>query len=86
MEGAVMNERIYMLCDLEVDEKGRVTDIFTRGDMRRRFMDLGLIGGTEVTCLLKTHKGDISAYLVRGTVIAIRSEDVREIFIKKLRE
>ncbi len=79
-----MNRRIFMLNELAPYEKGRVTDIFTKGDMRRRFMDMGLIVGTEVTCLMQSRGGDIAAYLVRGTVIAIRSDDVREIFIEKL--
>lgn len=78
-----MNRRIYTLCELSENERGIVTDIFTRGDMRRRFMDMGLIKNTEVSCLLK--KPGISAYLVRGTLIAIRSDDVREIFIEKIR-
>ena len=79
-----MYRRIFMLNELAPYEKGRVTDIFTKGDMRRRFMDMGLIVGTEVTCLMQSRGGDIAAYLVRGTVIAIRSDDVREIFIEKL--
>ncbi|MBQ8790749.1 MAG: ferrous iron transport protein A [Ruminiclostridium sp.] len=81
-----MNRRIYMLYELEQGETGRVTDIFTTGDMRRRFMDMGLIRGTKVSCLIKSAGGHISAYLVRGTVIAVRSDDVREIFVEKLRE
>lgn len=78
-----MNRRIYTLCELSEKEKGVVTDIFTRGDMRRRFMDMGLIKGTKISCLIK--KADIAAYLVRGTLIAIRNDDVKEIFIEKIR-
>ena len=81
-----MNENVTAcaLCELEAGESGRVTAIYTKGEMRRRFMDMGLIVGTEVTCLMQSRGGDIAAYLVRGTVIAIRSDDVREIFIDKL--
>ena len=49
-------------------------------------MDMGLIADTKVTCILKSSKGDISAYLIRGAVIAIRCEDVREIFVVKIKE
>lgn len=80
------NVTVCTLCQLEAGESGRVTAIYTKGDMRRRFMDMGLIADTKVTCLLKSSKGDISAYLIRGAVIAIRCEDVREIFVVKIKE
>lgn len=80
------NVTVCTLCQLEAGESGRITAIYTKGDMRRRFMDMGLIADTKVTCLLKSSKGDISAYLIRGAVIAIRCEDVREIFVVKIKE
>lgn len=80
------NVTVCALCELEAGESGRVTVIYTKGEMRRRFMDMGLITNTKVTCLLKTSKGDISAYLIRGAVIAIRREDVRDIFVVKTEE
>lgn len=43
--------------------------------MRRRLTDLGLIAGTKVTCLGKSPAGDPAAYLIRGTVIALRKGD-----------
>ena len=43
--------------------------------MCRRLMDLGLIAGTKVTCLGKSPAGDPAAYLIRGTVIALRKAD-----------
>lgn len=83
-----MNENVTVcaLCELEAGKSGRVTAIYTKGEMRRRFMDMGLIADTKVTCLLKSSKGDISAYLIRGAVIAIRREDVKDIFVVKTEE
>ncbi len=77
------NVTVCTLCKLEAGESGRVTAIYTKGEMRRRFMDMGLITDTKVTCLLKSYKGDISAYLIRGAVIAIRCDDVKDIFVVK---
>ena len=57
----------------------RVIGIETDGDMRRRFMDMGLIRGTAVECVGRSPGGDPSAYLIRGAVIAIRSEDTKSI-------
>ncbi|MBR4305372.1 MAG: ferrous iron transport protein A [Ruminiclostridium sp.] len=76
-------QNICSLCSLLKGEGGTVIGINTKGDMRRRFMDMGLIAGTKVSCMLKSAKGDISAYLIRGALIAIRCEDASEILVKK---
>ena len=51
------------------------------GSIRRRLLDIGLVEDTEVECLGKSPLGDPCAYLIRGAVIAIRSEDCRNILI-----
>ena len=51
------------------------------GSMRRRLLDIGLVEGTRVECLGKSPSGDPSAFHIRGAVIAIRSEDCRDIEI-----
>lgn len=43
--------------------------------MRRRLMDMGLIPGTRVTCVVASPAGDPSAYLIRGAVVALRGRD-----------
>ena len=69
-----MNETVT-LDKLEAGQKATVLSLNTVGDMRRRFIDLGLIAGTNVVCVGKSPLGDPSAFLIRGAVIAIRSED-----------
>ena len=54
------------------------------GDMRRRFLDLGLIENTVVECIGRSPGGDPTAYLIRGAVIAIRSKDCQGIRIRKI--
>ena len=44
-------------------------------DMKRRFMDIGILPGTRVQCIGESPLGDPSAYYVRGKVIAIRKVD-----------
>lgn len=56
-------------------EKGIIESINTSGALRRRLLDMGLIKGTEVSCLFKSFYGDPKAYRVRGTVIALRNSD-----------
>ena len=70
---------------LEVGQSAKVVKLNTKGDMRRRFMDLGLIEGTDVTCLGKSPVGDPKAFLIKGAVIAIREEDSSTITVKHLK-
>ncbi len=67
--------------ELSTDETGTVVCINTRGSMRRRFLDLGLVCGTVVKCVGKSPTGDPTAYLIRGAVIAIRAKDCSDIFV-----
>lgn len=51
------------------------------GSMRRRLLDIGLIQDTKVECIGRSPGGDPSAFLIRGAVIAIRSEDSKNILV-----
>ena len=52
------------------------------GAMRRRLMDLGFIPGARVTALFRGFSGDPTAYLICGTVIALRRRDADSINIQ----
>lgn len=74
----------YMtLNSLMPGEVARVCELRTKGSMRRRFLDIGLICGTEVECVGKSPMGDPMAFMIRGAVIAIRSEDCANILVIK---
>lgn len=60
-----------------------IEKILTKGNMRRRFLDIGLIEGTRVTCVGTSPMGDPKAFLIRSAVIAIRSEDSKNILIRE---
>ena len=51
--------------------------------LQRRFLDLGILPGTTVTPIFSSIFNDPVAYQVRDSVIAIRSEDAKKIYIKK---
>lgn len=57
----------------------KVIDIKAQGELRRRFFDLGIIEGTDIKVLYAGPFGDPRAYLIRGTVIAIREEECEDI-------
>jgi len=42
-------------------------------------MDIGFVEGTKVKCVRISPFGDPKAYLVRGTVMALRKESAKEI-------
>lgn len=62
----------------------RVKQLLSTGSMRRRLLDLGLIEGTNVVRLHQSPCGDPVAYLIRGSVIALRSEDSSNIIVENI--
>lgn len=72
------------LSDLEPGNRAIIYKILTNSNISRRFLDIGLIENTLVECVGKSPSGDPKAYLIRGAVIAIRSEDCKEIYIKEV--
>lgn len=75
-----MNKQLS-LCDLMPGQCAKIKEILNKDNMRRRLLDIGLIRDTFVECVGKSPMGDPSAFLIRGAVIAIRSEDCKDILI-----
>ncbi len=63
------------LNDINPGEHAIVNALLSTGSMRRRLLD--------VECLGRSPGGDPSAYLIRGAVIAIRSEDCQNIIVTR---
>ena len=79
-----MNGREPEAVRLSIVHEGKtvmVRELLTTGSMRRRLLDMGLIEGTRISCLQKSPAGDPVAYLIRGAVIALRSEDSSQILV-----
>lgn len=79
-----MNIRTSSLNQLSIGQKAVVTSLNISGIKRRRMLDLGLIPGTHVEALHKSPSGDPVAYYIRGSVIALRTDDAKQIEIKLL--
>lgn len=77
-----MEKKEIPLCDLPTGSICRVKTLTTQGPMRRRMLDLGLIGDTVVESLQKSPSGDPVAYLIRGAVIALRSDVAGTILVE----
>lgn len=72
------------LTALREGECALVAQVGGQEGMRRRLMDLGLIPGTRVTCLVKSPAGDPTAYLIRGAVIALRRTDAATVAAQRV--
>ncbi len=77
-----MNKLLKPLPALKVGEEGVVKEYNKGSGLHQRLMDIGLIKGTKVSCLLKGPSGDPSAFLIRGAVIALRNEDCSYILVE----
>ncbi len=77
---------IKKMSGLSRGEKGRVVGMSAGGDIRRRLLDIGLTENTVVECVGKSPLGDPAAYLIRGAVIAIRSDDAEKIDVTEVRQ
>ncbi len=47
--------------------------------LKRRLQDLGLVPGTEVCCRYRSPGGGVTALEFRGTVVALRTRDLKKI-------
>jgi DtxR family Mn-dependent transcriptional regulator len=76
------------LSSLDIGEKAEILAIsrFSYGAERRRLFDLGFTKGTVVEANMASVGGDPIAYRVRGTLIALRSEQARLILIRRLKK
>ena len=72
---------LYPLSQLSANKSATVHSLICGGEMRRRLQDIGIIAGTKIQCLQKSPYGDMTAYLIRGAVIALRSEDAGNILV-----
>ncbi len=77
-----MNDDIYPLNTIRPGESAVISRLTADGAIRRRLLDLGFSSGTKIVCVLRQRHGEGAAYLVRGTVIALRKEDAAGILVR----
>lgn len=76
--------KISSLWQAPVGSQCKVKEINLNKTEKERILDLGMIPGTDVKVLQKSPMGDPTAYLIRGSVIALRSEYTKKITIEKI--
>ncbi len=78
-----MNDEILKLNSLREGEWAVIDNAFNEPVMKRRLYDMGFVPGTLVGCVQTAPFGDPKAYMIKNTVIALRSEDSEKISVTK---
>ena len=74
--------KVENLSQLQLNKNGKIYKIECNEEIKRRLLDMGLVKGTNIVPILVSPSGDPRAFLVRGTIIAIRKDDAKHIKIK----
>ena len=81
LEGPILEpETTRGLDSLGLNGRAQVAGLCGTGDLTRRLMDVGFVPGAQVECVL-TGSG-MSAYCIRGAIIALRRSDAAGISIR----
>lgn len=70
------------LHELKLNTNGKIISINCTQEIKQRFIDLGFIPGTKITPVLTSPSGNIRAYYIKDTLLAIRDDESRKINIK----
>ncbi len=81
----VIEDNIARLSSLKEPETAKIIGISkeSRGESRRRLLDLGFVKGADIKIDLMNPLGEPHAYLIKGTSIALRKNQASKILIKK---
>jgi ferrous iron transport protein A len=74
------------LSDLEPGQRARIIRIGGRGRCRRRFMEMGLVGGETVLVERVAPLGDPIEFFVKGYHVSLRRSDAQHIEVQMLGE
>ncbi|AUS05023.1 DtxR family transcriptional regulator [Pseudotamlana carrageenivorans] len=84
-KAVAVEDDVARLSSLEAHETAKIIGISreSRGESRRRLLDLGFVKGATVSIDLVNPLGQPNAYLIKGTSIALRNDQAVKILIKK---
>ena len=69
------------LNDLKIGESAIISKVEASENIKKRFLDIGLIKNSKITKLLESK--NMSSYNIKGANIAIRKSDTKDIEVKK---
>jgi len=74
-------KNVIPLTDLKINSTAKIDHIDCVDHMKRRFLDLGIVPSTSITPVFRSIPGDPIAYEIRDTLLAIRNQDAKNIFV-----
>ncbi len=74
--------KIYPLNMIKLNNTVIIHSLNCKENIKRRLLDLGLCENAKITPIFKSFSNDPTAYSIRGTTIAIREDDSKNIFVK----
>lgn len=66
---------------LPINKTGEILYVGVNPVIKKRLLDLGMINSTKIKALYKSPLGDPTAYLLRGSIIALRKDDTQKITV-----
>ena len=69
------------LCKMELDKVGIIKKFNVIDNIKRRFLDIGITKDVKIIRVLENYSNNMSAYLIMGSLIAIRNKDTKGIKI-----
>lgn len=72
------------LSEIEVGERCILKEINITGSIKRRIQDLGFVKGSEIKCMIKSPLKEPTAYFIKGSVIALRDDIIKNIFVERV--
>ena len=74
------------LDEIKLNEKAIIKKVECQGNIKRRLLDLGFIKATEITPILISPSKAPRAFYIRGSTIALRKEDAKNVLVKSANE
>lgn len=68
---------------LNLNTIGIVKEINCSDSIKTRLLDLGIISSTKIIPVFRSMFSDPTAYLIRGSILAIRENDAKNIIVSE---
>lgn len=70
------------LVDVPIKKKVIIRKLYSQGSIRRRLLDLGILPNTVIEPIHESPSGYMRAYFVKGTMIALRDSESKDIEVE----
>lgn len=74
---------LFPLSKMSPGQTAVISWVSDNTSISKRLMDLGFEPEASVSCILKKKNGELSAFLIRGAVIALRREDAELVLVEE---